>query len=205
MEPVPIRRVGAGDRHRLVNRRTPPVGQQAQREGGPGGLLRAVVGRRQRTQQGVLAQRSVEFAGGLDPLHPLHPRRQFGVAAPARARAEVLAHPRALALCAPDEERRVARAQRRRLGLGVEEIQPGGVGQRLEQAFGQPGRLRGRLHRARGGARQHLGLEAGLQHAHELPQRLDVAHRTVTRGADQAVALDQRIEAVAVVFRIKRA
>ncbi|OPZ05449.1 MAG: hypothetical protein BWZ09_01121 [Alphaproteobacteria bacterium ADurb.BinA305] len=205
MEPVPIRRVGAGDRHRLVDRRAPPPGQQAQREGGLGGLLRTVVRRCQRTQQGVLAQRGVELAGGLDPLHPLHPRRQLGVAPLARTRAEMLAHPRAQTLRAPDEECRVARARRRWLGLGVEKIEPGGVGQGLEHAFGQAGRLRRRLHRACGCARQHLGREAGLQPAHELPQHLDVAHRAVARGADEAVALDQRIQAMAVVFGVEGA
>ena len=78
VQAVPPGRIGPGNRHAFMHRRPPPVGQQAERERTAGGLLRAVVRRTEIAQQRQLLQRGVELAGGLDPLHALHPRGQLG-------------------------------------------------------------------------------------------------------------------------------
>ena len=87
----------------------------------------------------------------------------------------------------------------------MKKIQPGHIRDGLERAFGQAGRQHRRLHRALDRTRQHLGRKRRLDLAHELPQHLDVAHGAMARRAHQAVALDQRVEAVAVMFGEQRA
>ena len=58
---------------------------------------------------------------------------------------------------------------------------------------------------ALGCLRQHLGCKRRLHLTHELPQHLDVAHGAMARRAHQAMALDQCVEAVAVMLGVQRA
>ena len=85
--------------------------------------------------------------------------------------------------------------------LGVEGIHARHIRHRLQQPLGQARRARaGRLHRALDSAHQHRRLEARLRHLHELPQGLGVAHRPVACAALQAMALDEGIESVPMMF-----
>ena len=200
-EIVPVRRVGAGDRRKSsAHQRAPPVGQQAQRQ--PRRVWWAVVGDgQQRSKVPALEARCRVFSGGLDPPHssftpPPVPRA-------CALRAEVLAHP-AQNLRAPDEERQVARpAAAVELGIGRDTARARRATYARKQASGRPGCAGAFI--ARAAARASTGREAGLEPAHELPGCLDVPIARWRAAQNEAVALDRRIQAVAVVFGVEGA
>ena len=133
----PRRRNGAGDRHRLVNRRTPidrAAGAARRRpRRAPAGGCRAAPAR----AAAAFSQRGVELAGGLDPSTRFT-RAASSASRPARAPAPKCSAPARADSARADEEHPGRACRGRWLGWAWKRYSPGASGS-LGAPFGRPG------------------------------------------------------------------